>query len=125
MCRYYSKDISASTKKEAQEFQRLLAELVNWGLTPFLQDFIPFLRPVMHFISSDEYKMAKAGKQIQVIFQTILEEHRQRQNTNESSQDFVDVMLQSVGEDGKHFDDKTIKSVTLVSSHYQNFQFQK
>lgn len=115
LCRYYSRDHSAAAKKEAQEFQRLLQEVLVLGLTPFIQDFIPSLRPVMSVISIQEHGMAKLGKVADAFFQSIVDEHRRLQNTIESTQDFVDVMLQSVGEDNKPLDDKVIKSVTLVS----------
>ena len=116
VCRYYAKDISPETKKEAREFYRLLKMVINWAAYPFIQDFLPRLRPLMSIISSNERKMAKLGKNMGSFFQTILNEHRQRQNTNESSQDFVDMMIQSVGEDGKPFDDKVIKGIILVSN---------
>lgn len=111
--RYYSTDLSAAAKKEAEEFQGLLREVLILGITPFIQDFIPSLRPVMSFISTQEHGMAKLGKVTDAFFQSIVDEHRRQQNTIESTQDFVDVMLQSVGEDNKPLDDKVIKSVTL------------
>jgi DNA-binding GntR family transcriptional regulator len=107
--RYYAKDVSPETEKEAFEFQKLLA---TWAGRPFLQDFVPGLRPLMSLISSNERKMAK---RTDAFFDTILREHRQRPNAVESSQDFVDVLIQSVGEDGKRLDDSAIKAVTMVS----------
>lgn len=115
MCSYYAKDISPETKKEAYEFQRLLVTVLTWAGYPFLQDFVPGLRPLMSMISSNEREMAKMAKNTDAFFETILQEHRQRQNTVESSQDFVDVLIQSVGDDGKRLDDKAIKAVTMVS----------
>ncbi|KAG0584508.1 hypothetical protein KC19_3G213900 [Ceratodon purpureus] len=111
--RYYAKDISPETKKEAYEFQRLLVTVLTWAGYPFLQDFVPGLRPLMSMISSNEREMAKMAKNTDAFFETILQEHRQRQNTVESSQDFVDVLIQSVGDDGKRLDDKAIKAVTM------------
>lgn len=116
VCRYCEKDILAETNKEAYEFQKLLLAVLTWAGYPFLQDFIPRLRPVMSLISSDEREMAKLAKHADEFFEGILQEHRQRSNAVESRQDFVDVLLQSVGEDGKRLDDKTIKAVTMVSS---------
>ena len=114
MCRYYGKDASPETEKEAYEFQKLMGSVPTWAGRPFLQDLIPGLRPLMSIVSTNDREMAKIAENTDTFFKTIVQEHRLRQNTVESSQDFMDVLIRSVGEDGKRLDDKAIKAITMV-----------
>lgn len=76
-------------------------------------DFVPSLRPVTRVLSST---MAKTAKRLHAFLKSILQVHRQKHNTDESSQDFMDMMLSSQGEDGNYLDDNSIKVLTLVSA---------
>lgn len=89
--------------------------VLTWVGYIFLADFLPILRPVTRLLSNEERAMAKTAKHADAFLETILQEHRQKPNTDEASQDFVDMMLTSPGEDGKYLDDNTIKVLTLVS----------
>ncbi|KAG0583247.1 hypothetical protein KC19_3G120800 [Ceratodon purpureus] len=108
--RYFGKDLA--DQQEAREFQKMFHTMLRWVGYIFLADFLPILRPVTRLFST-ERAMAETAKRADAFLETILQEHRQKRNTDEASQDFVDMMLTSPGEDGKYLDDNTIKVLTL------------
>lgn len=90
-------------------------QILTWVGYIFLADFLPILRPVTRLLSNEERRMAKTAKRADAFLEYILQEHRQKLNTKEASEDFVDMMLTSQDEDGKYLDDNTIKVLTLVN----------
>ncbi|KAL2498322.1 Cytochrome [Abeliophyllum distichum] len=110
--RYFG-STSDGDKIEARQCQKVLREFFHLAGLFVVADNIPYLRWLD--LGGHEKKMKETGKEMDIMVEKWLEEHKQRANSG-SKQDFMDVMLSVVEKTGlQDYDPATITKATCSS----------
>jgi len=107
--RFYGDDCDVSDVEKAKEFRAILREMVALAGVNNRGDFLPFMR--WFDFDNLEKRLKSIGKRIDVFLQSLIDESR---NTNKSDNTMIDHLLVQQRSQPEQYSDQIIKGLCMV-----------
>ncbi|EHA8592227.1 putative Cytochrome P450 81E8 [Cocos nucifera] len=111
--RYYGAE-AAEVAEEGWRFRQIIREAFVVSESSSLEDFLPWVRLLGW--NSTEKRMMRLAREMDELFQEMVEERRKKRGREDEKKTVIDIMLEMQEAEPNYYTDEIIKGIILVRS---------